>query len=64
MFGKIKLGLRSWYSWPSTPPCHGGDRRFESGRARQNYFENHSVLRGDFCLVFCSGCGIILVVPM
>jgi len=23
------------YRWPSTPPCHGGDRRFESGRARQ-----------------------------
>ena len=20
---------------PITPPCHGGDRRFESGRARQ-----------------------------
>lgn len=28
--------MRPWYSWPSTPPCHGGDRRFESGRARQN----------------------------
>ena len=25
----------SWCSWPNTPPCHGGDRRFESGRARQ-----------------------------
>ena len=27
-------GLGSWCSWPNTPPCHGGDRRFESGRAR------------------------------
>ena len=22
-------------AWPNTPPCHGGDRRFKSGRARQ-----------------------------
>lgn len=29
------LQLGSWCSWPNTPPCHGGDRRFESGRARQ-----------------------------
>ena len=21
--------------WPITPPCHGGDRRFKSGRARK-----------------------------
>ncbi len=22
-------------AWFNTPPCHGGDRRFKSGRARQ-----------------------------
>jgi hypothetical protein len=30
--GQVLVG--PWYSWPNTSPCHGEDRRFESGRAR------------------------------
>jgi hypothetical protein len=30
-----------------TPPCHGGDRRFKSGRARQvAYAKDLSIVRG------------------
>ena len=34
-FGMQYKAMGSWCSWPNTPPCHGGDRRFKSGRARQ-----------------------------
>src|SRR5690348_9527230 len=38
-----------WCSWPNTPPCHGGDRRFESGRARQ---EAYALQNTTFMVVF------------
>jgi hypothetical protein len=37
-----------WCSRPNTPPCHGGDRRFESGRARH---EKRVTLRGSFFML-------------
>ena len=27
--------MQPYLSWLKAPPCHGGDRRFESGRLRQ-----------------------------
>ena len=37
MLGFVDLGKTRARGvvWPNMPPCHGGDRRFESGRARQ-----------------------------
>ena len=32
------------------PPCHGGDRRFESGRAR-HYVNKYRSTRAVFCLL-------------
>jgi hypothetical protein len=40
--------------WSITPPCHGGDRRFKSGRARQRRLSSSPM--GVFFLVCVPGC--------
>ena len=41
------------------PPCHGGDRRFESGRARQN---SKTITQDGF--LFCTNHSSLLIIVM
>ena len=33
---RLARRMAPWCSWPNTPPCQGGDRRFESARGRHS----------------------------
>ena len=51
--------MQPWCSPVNTPPCHGGDRRFKSGRLR--ILKNPSLLKVKGFSISVAGAGIAII---